>query len=98
MIGGGAKKPVERAFGAAGDSRRSRRAVSRQSTQSVLARWCLTDSKEAPKALVARGIAKEKTSRRSRRSYSNPYSANPVPYELDDAAIAALTECGSRMP
>jgi hypothetical protein len=46
------------------------------------------DSKEAIKALVARGLAKEKT---SRRSYSNPYSADPAPYELDDAAIAALT-------
>jgi hypothetical protein len=50
------------------------------------------DSKEAIKALVARGLAKQKTSRRSRRSYSNPYSADPAPYELDDAAIAALTE------
>jgi hypothetical protein len=32
MIGGGAKKPVERAFGAVGDSRRIRRAVSQRWT------------------------------------------------------------------
>ena len=50
------------------------------------------ESKAVIKALVARGIAKERISRRSRRSYSNPYAADPVSYELDEAAIAALTE------
>ena len=44
------------------------------------------------KGLVARGIAKETKSRRSRRSSSNPYVAGPSTYKLDEAAIAALTE------
>jgi hypothetical protein len=43
----------------------------------------------AVKALVARGIAKQTASRRSRRSYANPYAAG---LELDEATIAALTE------
>jgi hypothetical protein len=54
----------------------------------------IRDGKAVPyeatvKALVARGIAKRTTSRRSRRSYANPYAAD---LELDEAAIAALTE------
>ena len=48
--------------------------------------------KVAVKALVARGIAEEVASRRSRRSYSNPYDADLGFYTLDDAAIAALME------
>jgi hypothetical protein len=50
------------------------------------------ESKVAIKALVARGIAKETTPRRSRRSYSNPYDTESSFYDLDDAAITALTE------
>jgi hypothetical protein len=48
--------------------------------------------KIAVKALAARGIAKEVASRRSRRSYSNPYNADSDFYTVDDAAIAALME------
>jgi hypothetical protein len=47
------------------------------------------ESTAAVKALVARGLAKQTTSRRSRGSYANPYAAD---LELDEAAIAALTE------
>jgi hypothetical protein len=43
-------------------------------------------------ALVARGIAKKATPPRSRRSYSNPYDTESSFYDLDHAAIAALTE------
>jgi hypothetical protein len=50
------------------------------------------ESQAAVKALVARAIAKETTSRRSRRSYSNPYDADSASYKLDEAAIATLTE------
>jgi hypothetical protein len=50
------------------------------------------ESKAAIKALVARGIAKETTPRRSRRSYSNPYDTESSFYDLADAAITALTE------
>src|SRR5262245_36718632 len=51
------------------------------------------ESSAAAKALVARGIVEEiavPSSRPKRRSY--PCDGSPAAYELDDAAIAALTE------
>ena len=50
MIGGGAKKPVERAFGAGGDSRRSRRAYLNDGRELLL---FLQSLSVVPRAMVS---------------------------------------------